>query len=84
MQELEYGSSTPTKTTVMVGMSQKQGNKLYDEIITAIENGTIDTDERLQVTAKRMAMYGSDKFSMEKTAEGYFKVKSLPTDDAFN
>lgn len=84
MQETKYGSDTINKTTVMVGMTKQQGNKLYEEIVQAIENGTIDSDERLLVTAKRMAMYGNEKFSMEKTAEGYFKVKSLPTEDIIN
>lgn len=81
MQEVLYGNKTRKKTTIMMGMTEDEGQKLMDQISTAIANKTIDQDERLKVTAKRMAAYGDKTFAKEKTEFGYWKVSNFPTED---
>ena len=60
-------------------------NKLKKEITRAIEDDTIDSNERLKVTAMRMAKYGDDAFRKEyDPTKGYYVVKSFPTQDKNN
>ena len=72
MQETIFGSLYPKdrkKTTIMMGITQQEADKMFSEISTAIANGSIDQDERLRVTAQRMAKYGHKSFAKEKDSK---------------
>ena len=85
MQETIFGSLDPKdrkKTTIMMGITQQEADKMFSEISTAIANGSIDQDERLRVTAQRMAKYGHKSFAKEKDSKyGFWKVANFPTED---
>lgn len=85
MQEYNYITKETTKTNILVGMSKEEGNHVLEEIEQAIKNGTIDTNERLRVSAMRYAKYGDESFSMEKLADkGYYVATNFPKDDKNN
>ena len=85
MQEYDYATQKITKTNVLVGMTKEEGDKLYDRLITAINNGTIDNDEELKVTAQRMAKYGSPEFKKRFIEEkGYYEATSFPAREINN
>ena len=85
MQEYNYITKETTKTNILVGMTKEEGNHVLEEIEQAIKNGTIDTNERLRVSAMRYAKYGDEAFSMEKLKDkGYYVATNFPVDDKNN
>lgn len=85
MQEYNYITKETTKTNILVGMTKEEGNYVLEEIEQAIKNGTIDTNERLRVSAMRYAKYGDEAFSMEKLKDkGYYVATNFPVDDKNN
>ncbi len=81
MQEYDFATNKRNKTTIMMGMTKNEKERLKKEIFQAIDDGSIDQNERLRVTAMRMAMYGEDSFKKSKTSEGYWVVDNFPTYD---
>ena len=85
LQSYNYATKSIDKTDVLLGMDPNTINKLKKEIARAIEDNTIDSNERLKVTAMRMAKYGDDAFRKEyDPTKGYYVVKSFPTQDKNN
>lgn len=85
LQEANAATGEIVKTNVVVGLSKEEGDKIYNEIKNAITMKTIDSDERLKVSASRYAKYGSRDFKMEKVAgAGYYKATSFPVEDLNN
>lgn len=71
--------------SVLMGMSDKDKKNTINRIKKAIENGTIDSDEELKVTAMRLAKYADKDFKYEKVkGQEYFKAISFPTVDRNN
>lgn len=84
MQTYDYTTKSLSKINVLVGLEEKEGQQILKEIKEAIHNGTIDTNERLRVSAMRYAKYGDNAFTMARHADGYFYATSFPTDEKNN
>ena len=77
MQEIDLKTKNRLRNdTILIGITEKEGEALKKEIGQAIKDGTISTNERLRVSASRYSLYGDDtvKQTISKTAEGYYKV----------
>lgn len=77
----DFGTGGITKTDVFLGMSESDAKKLKEDIFKAIDNGTLDQDKDLRVSAMRMSMYGNEKTSMDLTPDGYFKITNFVDGD---
>ena len=77
MQEIDLKTKNRLRNdTILIGITEKEGEALKKEIGQAIKDGTISTNERLRVSASRYSLYGDDtvRQTISKTAEGYYKV----------
>lgn len=84
MQEYDYATKNISKVNVLVGMTEDEGREIFSEIETAIKNGSIDSNERLRVSAMRYAKYGDEAFSKAKHSNGYWYATNFPTTDKDN
>lgn len=85
MQQYDYATKSITKTNVLVGLEEAEGKKIFEEIKLAIENGTIESNERLRVSAMRYAKYGDKDFAMEFLQDkGYYTATNFPNVERHN
>lgn len=73
----DFATNTVNKTDVFLGMDKKQRKELQEKIFKAIDNGTLEADGDLAVTAMRMSMYGNTKTKIEKNDKGFYEVVSF-------
>lgn len=73
----DFKNDSVSKTDVFMGMSRKEANELQEKIFKAIDEGTLDRDGDLAVTAMRMSMYGNAKTDMQLTDQGYYKITNF-------
>ena len=69
--------------TMLVGLTEKEGKQRLKEIKQAIEDGTINTNEKLRVSAMRYSMYGDKRTTtvIDKDT-GLYKIKNFVDSDA--
>ena len=85
MQEYNFKTKEINKKTVLIGFDEDLGEDIYKEIEKAIKNETIDTNERLKVTAMRLAKYGDEDFSYKMLEnKGYFVATNFPKTEKNN
>lgn len=84
----EYDAKTGkalNNINVLLGLSDKNKKETVEKIKKAIENGTLDSNEELKVTAMRLAKYADKDFKYEKVAgEDFFKAINFPSVDRNN
>lgn len=67
LQEFDIVSGERIKNhTMIVGMTKDEGDKILKEIKEAIADGSINTNERLRVSAMRYSLYGDKNTSVKK------------------
>lgn len=76
-----FATGETIKTDIFLGMSREEADKLQAKIFKAIDNGSLDSDGDLAVTAMRMSMYGNEKTVIEKNDKGYYEVKKFVSGD---
>ncbi|MGL4877963.1 hypothetical protein [Paraclostridium dentum] len=85
MQEYNLGTKALNKTTIAVGLDknghetyEKAGQAIIDEISEAISKGTLQSNERLRVSAIRYSLYGDDAVTFSKVdGKGYYKFDNF-------
>lgn len=81
----EYSANNPNKkaikTDIVIGLDEKEGEDLLTKIRNAINDGSINYNEELRVTAGRLSLYGDKRTRIEMTDKGYFTVKSFIDSD---
>ncbi|MEG1494750.1 MAG: hypothetical protein RR406_00400 [Bacilli bacterium] len=78
MQEMNLATNEILRNdTIAIGLTEDQGKKIIDDIEKAIKSGTLEKNENLRVSAMRYSLYGDDKVTYEKTAEGYYKFTNF-------
>ena len=67
--------------TAVMGISKEDAKSMYDEIIQAIDNGTLKDNNDLWVTANRMMKYGHEKTRFEMK-DGLIRAVDFVDEDA--
>ncbi|MGL5506547.1 MAG: hypothetical protein ACRDB0_01450, partial [Paraclostridium sp.] len=73
----DFKTNTTDKTDVFLGMDKRQRKDLQERIFKAIDNGTLEADGDLAVTAMRMSMYGHRNTNIVKNNKGFWEVVSF-------
>ena len=68
--------------TAVMGMSKADAKELYNEIVQALDNGTLKDNNDLWVTANRMMKYGHENTRFETGANGLQQAVSFVDEDA--
>ena len=85
MQEYDFKTKSINKNTVLLGFEKDRGGNIYKEIEKAIKNDTLDTNERLKVTAMRLAKYGDEDFQYKFLKDkGYYVATNFPKTEKNN
>lgn len=80
----EYGvDGSANKVDIILGWRDKKANEeLLSRIETAINDGSIEFDEELRVTAHRLSLYGDKRTRVAKDNKtGYFKMENFIDSD---
>ena len=68
--------------TAVMGISKEDAKSMYDDIIQAIDNGTLKDNNDLWVTANRMMKYGHEKTKFKVGDNGLVQAVDFVDEDA--